>query len=174
MAKGLEDTAFYIYNRLVSLNEVGGHPEQFGVPVAEFHEQNRERQEKWPHSLLATSTHDTKRSEDVRARINVLSEMPGEWRSALSRWSRFNSPKKTLVDGQPGSRPERGVPALPDARGSLAGGKPFAPATCGIQPIPGTDRGLHGKGDPGSQGAHQLDQPQRGVRRRGPAISFCG
>ena len=101
MAKALEDTAFYNYHLLVSLNEVGGHPEQFGVPVAEFHEQNRERREKWPHSLLATSTHDTKRSEDVRARINVLSEIPGEWRSALSRWSRFNSPKKTLVDGQP-------------------------------------------------------------------------
>jgi (1->4)-alpha-D-glucan 1-alpha-D-glucosylmutase len=101
MAKGVEDTAFYVYNRLVSLNEVGGHPDQFGIPVAAFHQQNRERQRNWPHSLLATSTHDTKRSEDVRARINVLSEIPGEWRATLSRWSRLNAAKKTSVDGQP-------------------------------------------------------------------------
>jgi (1->4)-alpha-D-glucan 1-alpha-D-glucosylmutase len=101
MAKGLEDTAFYIYNRLVSLNEVGGHPGKFGVSPEEFHLQNMERSEKWPHSLLATSTHDTKRSEDVRARIDVLSEMPGEWRAAVSRWSRWNAPRKTLVDRQP-------------------------------------------------------------------------
>ena len=101
MAKGVEDTAFYVYNRLVSLNEVGGHPDQFGLPVAAFHQQNRERQRNWPHSLLATSTHDTKRSEDVRARINVLSEIPGEWKATLSRWSRLNAGKKTPVDGQP-------------------------------------------------------------------------
>jgi (1->4)-alpha-D-glucan 1-alpha-D-glucosylmutase len=101
MAKGLEDTAFYIYNRLVSLNEVGGHPELFGVAGEDFHARNRERRKDWPHSLLATSTHDTKRSEDVRARINVLSEIPGEWRAAVSRWSRWNAPKKTLADGQP-------------------------------------------------------------------------
>jgi (1->4)-alpha-D-glucan 1-alpha-D-glucosylmutase len=101
MAKGLEDTAFYIYNRLISLNEVGGNPEKFGISSAEFHRQNFERQTRWPHSMLATSTHDTKRSEDVRARINVLSEIPGEWRAAVSRWSRWNSSEKALVDGQP-------------------------------------------------------------------------
>jgi (1->4)-alpha-D-glucan 1-alpha-D-glucosylmutase len=101
MAKGLEDTAFYIYNRLVSLNEVGGHPEKFGVSLEDFHRRNQERRQNWPHSLLATSTHDTKRSEDVRARIDVLSEMPGEWRAAVTRWGRWNAPKKTPVDGQP-------------------------------------------------------------------------
>jgi (1->4)-alpha-D-glucan 1-alpha-D-glucosylmutase len=101
MAKGVEDTAFYVFNRLVSLNEVGGHPDQFGISVATFHQQNRERQRTWPHSLLATSTHDTKRSEDVRARINVLSEIPGEWRAAVSRWSRLNAAKKRPVDDQP-------------------------------------------------------------------------
>jgi (1->4)-alpha-D-glucan 1-alpha-D-glucosylmutase len=101
MAKGLEDTAFYIYNRLVSLNEVGGHPGQFGVSPEDFHRRNQERRQCWPHTLLATSTHDTKRSEDVRARIDVLSEMPGEWRAAVNRWSRWNAPKKTPVDGQP-------------------------------------------------------------------------
>jgi len=83
------------------LNEVGGNPEKFGVSPEEFHLQNIERLEKWPHSLLATSTHDTKRSEDVRARIDVLSEIPGEWRASVNRWSRRNAPKKTPADGQP-------------------------------------------------------------------------
>ena len=76
MAKGLEDTACYVYARFISVNEVGGSPAEFGIPVAEFHRGNQERAEHWPHSMLATSTHDTKRSEDVRARLDVLSEMP--------------------------------------------------------------------------------------------------
>jgi (1->4)-alpha-D-glucan 1-alpha-D-glucosylmutase len=101
MAKGMEDTAFYLYNRLVSLNEVGGHPEHFGTPLAEFHAENTERQHALPHSMLTTSTHDTKRSEDVRARISVLSEMPDDWRQALNRWSRANNSKKTEVNGVP-------------------------------------------------------------------------
>ena len=101
MSKAVEDTAFYRYTRLVSLNEVGGQPDEFGGTVAAFHRQNEERCRSWPHSLLATSTHDTKRSEDVRARINVLSEIPDDWRRALSRWRRFNAGKKTLVDGAP-------------------------------------------------------------------------
>ena len=101
MAKGLEDTAFYIYNRLTALNEVGGHPLVFGVEPREFHAQNRERFERWPYSLLATSTHDTKRGEDVRARISVLSEIPREWRTVTARWSRLNARKKTTVDGEP-------------------------------------------------------------------------
>ncbi len=101
MAKGMEDTAFYIYNRLTSLNEVGGEPQRFGASMAAFHRQNQERLRDWPTSLLATSTHDTKRSEDVRARINVLSELPEEWRKALTRWSRLNRRKKIDVDGRP-------------------------------------------------------------------------
>jgi (1->4)-alpha-D-glucan 1-alpha-D-glucosylmutase len=100
MAKGLEDTTFYIYNRLISLNEVGGEPQRFGTSVTEFHRANAERQKRWPHAMLTTSTHDTKRSEDVRARINVLSEMPREWKSALGRWSRMNRRYKTKVDGR--------------------------------------------------------------------------
>lgn len=99
MAKGLEDTAFYIYNRLSSLNEVGGEPDHFGISVAAFHRQNQERLRTWPDAMLSTSTHDTKRSEDVRARINVLSELPREWRVAINRWSRLNRRKKTTVDG---------------------------------------------------------------------------
>ncbi len=101
MAKGVEDTAFYVYNRLTSLNEVGGNPAQFGTSVRDFHRYNAERARRWPHAMLATSTHDTKRSEDVRARINVLSELPDEWRAALRRWSRLNARKKSRVDGAP-------------------------------------------------------------------------
>jgi (1->4)-alpha-D-glucan 1-alpha-D-glucosylmutase len=101
MAKGVEDTVFYLYNRLASLNEVGSGPDQFGISVAQFHRDNGRRARRWPHSLLATTTHDTKRSEDVRARIDVLSELPETWRGALRRWSRLNQAKKTMVDEQP-------------------------------------------------------------------------
>jgi (1->4)-alpha-D-glucan 1-alpha-D-glucosylmutase len=99
MAKALEDTAFYRFNRLVALNEVGGDPGKFGTSVEEFHRQNRARLKSWPNGLLASSTHDTKRSEDVRARISVLSEVPVEWRAALNRWTRLNRKLKQLIDG---------------------------------------------------------------------------
>ncbi|HEX9021956.1 MAG TPA: malto-oligosyltrehalose synthase, partial [Nitrospirota bacterium] len=99
MAKGVEDTAFYVYNRLVSLNEVGGTPERFGTPLDMFHGQNIERAKNWPHALIATSTHDTKRSEDVRARLNVLSEIPREWAERVRTWARLNKKKKTVIDG---------------------------------------------------------------------------
>lgn len=101
MAKGVEDSAFYVYSRLVSLNEVGGNPERFGVPLEAFHGQNIERLKSHQFSLLATSTHDTKRSEDVRTRIDVLSEVPDKWRAALVRWSRLNIKKRVKVEGQP-------------------------------------------------------------------------
>lgn len=100
MAKGLEDTSFYIYNRLTSLNDVGGDPKSFGISVAAFHGANQERAKNWPHTLLNTSTHDSKRSEDVRARLNVLSEIPARWRLALRRWSRLNRSRKRQVDGK--------------------------------------------------------------------------
>jgi (1->4)-alpha-D-glucan 1-alpha-D-glucosylmutase len=99
MAKGVEDTAFYRYNRLVSLNEVGGDPRRFGVTPDQFHRSNATRNQDWPHSMLATSTHDTKRSEDVRARIHVLSEIPEIWREHVTRWRELNSPRKSLVNG---------------------------------------------------------------------------
>jgi (1->4)-alpha-D-glucan 1-alpha-D-glucosylmutase len=99
MAKGFEDTALYIYNRLVSLNEVGGDPGRFGVPLETFHQFNAMRSRQWPHAMSATSTHDTKRGEDVRARINVLSELPKEWEKKISRWTRLN-PKRSGGTGQ--------------------------------------------------------------------------
>ena len=101
MAKGLEDTTCYVYNRFVSVNEVGGSPAEFGISLEEFHEGNRERARDWPSSMLATSTHDSKRSEDVRARLNVLSEMPREWASEVLRWRRANRRRKQMMgDGR--------------------------------------------------------------------------
>ncbi len=99
MAKGLEDTAFYRYNRLVSLNEVGGHPEHFGATVSAFHRANGERAAHWPHAMLSTSTHDTKRGEDTRARIHVLSEMPEEWERHVQSWSRVVRARRGDVEG---------------------------------------------------------------------------
>jgi (1->4)-alpha-D-glucan 1-alpha-D-glucosylmutase len=99
MAKGLEDTAFYRYNRFVALNEVGGHPDEFGVSIAAFHRANRQRAERWPHSMLGTSTHDTKRGEDTRARLAVLSEMPEEWATQVQTWSRLLRARRGDVEG---------------------------------------------------------------------------
>src|SRR5262249_8614859 len=101
MAKGLEDTALYIDNRLVALNEVGSGPTTFGVSVDDFHKQCLERVRRWPRAMLTSSTHDTKRSEDVRARIAVLSEIPREWRAALNRWRRLNRKHKRRIEGVP-------------------------------------------------------------------------
>ncbi|MGA2879789.1 MAG: malto-oligosyltrehalose synthase [Bryobacteraceae bacterium] len=98
MAKGVEDTAFYRYYPLASLNEVGGDPAHFGVSVNAFHRRNLIRRELWPNSMSASSTHDTKRGEDVRARMNVLSETPGEWYRAIRRWRELNRSAKTRVD----------------------------------------------------------------------------
>ncbi|HXW91550.1 MAG TPA: malto-oligosyltrehalose synthase [Terriglobales bacterium] len=100
MAKGLEDTSFYRYNRLVSLNEVGGNSSKFGGTVDEFHHANQKRLDCWPHSMLASSTHDCKRSEDVRARINAISEMPAVWRLRLRRWRNLTRAHKRSVDGR--------------------------------------------------------------------------
>jgi (1->4)-alpha-D-glucan 1-alpha-D-glucosylmutase len=105
MAKGLEDTSCYIYNRFVAVNEVGGAPGEFGISAAEFHEANRKRQENWPRQMLTSSTHDTKRSEDVRARLAVLSEMPRGWASQSIRWRRINKPRRLMM-GEGHSAPD--------------------------------------------------------------------
>ena len=98
-AKGVEDSALYVYNRLIALNEVGGTPDSEGVAVEKFHEVVRTRRSKWPFTLNATMTHDAKRGEDVRARINVLSELPQEWERCLENWSRWNDSKCRIVKG---------------------------------------------------------------------------
>ncbi len=101
MAKSVEDTAFYRYNRLVCLNEVGAHPGTFGASVDSFHEQNAVRARTWPLSMIASSTHDSKRGEDVSARIAVLSEMPEAWRRALRTWDEAAQRARQSVDGEP-------------------------------------------------------------------------
>ncbi len=99
-AKGIEDTAFYIYNRLAALNEVGGEPDHFGAAPEVFHRQNAARLAEFPHSMLATSTHDTKRAEDVRARLAAISEIPDTWRRAVHRFRTANRKHKRDVEGE--------------------------------------------------------------------------
>jgi len=99
MAKGFEDTTLYVYNRLISLNEVGSNPYQCGVTLEAFHDFNKDRAARWPHTLNATSTHDTKRGEDARTRINVLSEIPHEWEKELRVWGKLNRGKKKVIQG---------------------------------------------------------------------------
>ncbi len=104
-AKGIEDTALYIYNRLLSLNEVGSDPTRFGADPAAVHAWLADRQERWPHALSALSTHDSKRGEDARARLNVLSEIPGGWKTAVTMWRTWNRRHKTELAG--GAVPDR-------------------------------------------------------------------
>ena len=108
-AKGVEDSALYVYNRLISLNEVGGDPSSNGVPPAAFHEFLGKRQKHNRHTLNATTTHDTKRAEDVRARINVLSELPSLWDEKLQQWAAWNKSKKRLVKNRPVPDPNEEV-----------------------------------------------------------------
>jgi (1->4)-alpha-D-glucan 1-alpha-D-glucosylmutase len=100
MAKALEDTAFYRYVPLVASNEVGGDPRRLGVSVAAFHAANRERSRHWPHSMLATSTHDNKRSEDARLRIAAISQVDREWREHVRRWFRINRSRHVILDDE--------------------------------------------------------------------------
>jgi (1->4)-alpha-D-glucan 1-alpha-D-glucosylmutase len=100
-AKGVEDTTFYVYNRLLSLNEVGGEPDHFGLSPAVVHAAMATRRARWPLALSATATHDTKRGEDVRARLNALSEMPEEWAAAVGRWHELNRAHRGDVEDEP-------------------------------------------------------------------------
>src|SRR6267154_84718 len=100
MAKAFEDTFLYVYNPLISLNDVGGDPRPTAAITESFSRFVTDRRKHWPNAMNATTTHDTKRSEDMRARISVLSEIPGEWQECLERWSKLNSQYKTQVDGQ--------------------------------------------------------------------------
>ncbi len=106
MAKGLEDTALYSYNRLISMNVIGADRKLLPISVSEFHRFNHRRLKFWPHTFNASSTHDTKRSEDAGARINILSEIPDEWDRNLLRWKQINGPAKRIVGGKPQPGPE--------------------------------------------------------------------
>jgi (1->4)-alpha-D-glucan 1-alpha-D-glucosylmutase len=110
MAKAAEDTAFYRYFRLLALNEVGGDPRRFGLSLAGFHHAMGERTEAWPRAMSATATHDTKRGEDARLRLAMLSEIPRLWGRYVSRWLRFNRSRRTEIDGE--TVPDRNVEYL--------------------------------------------------------------
>lgn len=97
MAKGVEDTALYVYNRFISLNEVGGNPDCFGINLDDFHDFNQQRQARWQHTMNTTSTHDTKRGEDIRARLNILSEIPEEWQTQVNKFYELNQQHKTSI-----------------------------------------------------------------------------
>ncbi|MFO0789819.1 MAG: malto-oligosyltrehalose synthase [Pirellulales bacterium] len=124
-AKGVEDTAFYRYYPLASLNEVGGELDAKALEAEEFHRLMRHRVQAWPHSMCGTSTHDTKRGEDFRARLHVLSEIPHEWEQAFARWHMMNAARRGEYDGEP----------VPDANEeyfiyqTLAGTWPLEPFT---------------------------------------------
>jgi (1->4)-alpha-D-glucan 1-alpha-D-glucosylmutase len=100
LAKACEDTAFYRYFRLLALNEVGGDPRQFGMSVGAFHHLMRDRARYWPRAMITTATHDTKRGEDARLRIALLSELPRDWGRRVARWLRFNRRHRSEIDGE--------------------------------------------------------------------------
>jgi malto-oligosyltrehalose synthase len=110
MAKACEDTAFYRYLRLLALNEVGGDPRRFGVSLAAFHRLMQDRLRAWPRTMVTTATHDTKRGEDARVRLALLSELPREWARQLTRWRRLNRSRRSEVDGE--AVPDRNVEYL--------------------------------------------------------------
>lgn len=99
-AKGIEDTLFYVYHRFLALNEVGGNPQHFGISLDKFHKYNQYRLGSWSHAMNATATHDTKRGEDVRARLNVISELPDEWEEKVKTWSELNRHHKMKIDAK--------------------------------------------------------------------------
>ena len=104
MAKGVEDTLLYVYNRLLSLNEVGGNPSHFGIELSLFHQFNQNKVKNWQQGMNTTATHDTKRGEDIRARLNVLSEIPQEWSQQVNRWREINQAYKQ--NGSPDANDE--------------------------------------------------------------------
>ncbi len=172
-AKGVEDTAFYVYVPLVSRNEVGGEPD---APLADadsvLHEANQLRARLWPRSMLCTSTHDTKRSADVRARLDVLSEVAGEWRDRVRRWHRWNRRHRTRIRWR--YAPDRNSEYLLPHR-HLAAREPFGTnrgagtvTAGGHGEFPRARRGLHGESRARGEAAHQLDRSQSRFRGSAP------
>jgi (1->4)-alpha-D-glucan 1-alpha-D-glucosylmutase len=125
MAKGFEDTLLYVYNRFISLNEVGGDPFTFGLPLDRFHRFNESVAQRWPHTMNTTSTHDSKRGEDIRARLNVLSEIPNRWQEAVNHWADMNERHKLRLGDR--SVPDRNDEYL--LYQTLVGVLPFEPET---------------------------------------------
>ena len=135
MAKGVEDTLMYTYNNFIGHNEVGDSPEAFGTTPEEFHQQMIDRQQKWPLSVNGTSTHDTKRGEDVRARLNVITDIPDEWFSAVKEWRKMNVNLKRNVTSPRPSPGEREELEAPDANDEYL----IYQTLIGTYPMPGED-----------------------------------
>ena len=153
MAKGVEDTALYCYNRMIGLNEVGSAPDREGLSLREFHDRCAQRQATHPYTMNTLTTHDTKRCEDVRARLAVLTEIPTRWKSALGRWARMNAQFKS------GGFPDRNTEYF--LYQTLIGAWPIS-----AEPVDG----LYGEGHPRSQAADELDTAEQGIRRRAAKI----
>ena len=163
MAKSLEDTAFYRYHRLLALNEVGGEPSAEALSTQAFHRAMMIRAKEWPHGMTATSTHDTKRGEDARARLIALAEIPGEWTSAVARWKVLNAPHLVV----------QGTMRAPSATFEYM----LYQALLGSWPLGERDRfvsrahsGLCVESGTGRQAGNQLAQSQRGIRERSPEL----
>jgi (1->4)-alpha-D-glucan 1-alpha-D-glucosylmutase len=162
-AKGLEDTAFYNYNRLLSLNEVGGDAAQFGIPLAAFHEHNQLMAEQWPHTLLATATHDTKRGEDLRARLNVLSEVTGEWSAAVERWRKMNAARRSTVDEQPAPSDNDEYQLYQTLVGAWPQRSALDQREVRFHGLPRPGHAVHAQGHQGGKSPHHLDPAQQTV-----------
>ena len=133
MAKAMEDTAFYRYHRLISLNDVGGDPAEFGVDVKALHGANLARLRQVPHGMLAGTTHDSKRAEDVRARLDVLSEMPDAWSAALGRWRELRLRQVGVVEGAPVLEPNDEILLFQSLVGMLPAGPLSGPVLDSIR-----------------------------------------
>ena len=171
MAKAMEDTAFYRYVRLLSLNEVGGEPQQFAVSPAAFHMLVQQTLRYHPLTMLASATHDHKRGEDVRARLNALSEMPLEWRRRVRRFALLNQSKRQEIGG-------RAVPVRNDEYllyQTLIGVWPMAGELEGdaLRGVRRAHRRLHDQGAARGQAGDQLDRAQSGLRGAASSTS-CG
>ena len=163
MAKGVEDTAFYRYNRFLALNEVGGAPDRFGLAPSLFHKANAQRAERWPHAMLATATHDTKRGEDARARLAVLSECPDEWARQVTSWSRLLRARLGRRRRTCAARPQRRIHVLSDAGRLLADGFAGQPEPRGARSLPAADRGRAREVAARGKEALELDGAERRV-----------
>ena len=159
MAKSLEDTAFYRFHRLLALNEVGGDPAAKALTIPDFHDMMQARAREWPHGMTATATHDTKRGEDARARLMALTEISGEWTSAVARWKLLNAPR-LVTDGEMRAP---SVAAEYMLYQTLLGAWPAGRPGCRLHR---THPGLCAEGRARRQGADELAQSARGLRRR--------
>ena len=169
MAKAAEDTAFYRYVRLLALNEVGGDPRRFGMSVAAFHHLAQQRARQWPQAMVTTATHDTKRGEDARARLALLSEMPREWGRRVSSLAAAQPLAPGRGRRRDRARPQCRISVLSSPARRLAAGTRAGRSRRDRKPRR-ADRGLHDQGGPRTKARNQLEQSERRLRSSGDAL----